>query len=116
VRAVAPRGARVDVPRSRFALHRTPCVLVNVCRIKLSVARGRRDALDNHRHHHSGSGRPSRFDSLSSAAYFDGFAGEVYRRAEDPMSPEPPAVHARTWLLRIGWRRYGLLSSNDSPA
>jgi len=34
----------------------------------------------------------------------------------DVVSLERPAVaRARTWLLRVGWRRHGLLDPTDVP-
>ncbi|MEZ5990542.1 MAG: hypothetical protein R3F30_15810 [Planctomycetota bacterium] len=29
---------------------------------------------------------------------------------------EPPIVEARTWLLRTGWRRHGLVDLTERPA
>ena len=64
--------------------------------------------------------RPSRnqqasasIDPLSSAQWFDGFADPI------PIAPrhlEPRAVISpRTWLLRTGWRRHGLIRTSESP-
>jgi REP element-mobilizing transposase RayT len=54
-------------------------------------------------------------DPYSSAPAFDGWAPSV-----DAPRPHPPApavvVEARTWLLRAGWRRRGLLSPDEVPA
>lgn len=51
-------------------------------------------------------------DPCSSARWFDGFR-------DVPAAVRPPcdsAVRAaRTWLLRYGWRRYGLLSVEEGP-
>ncbi len=56
---------------------------------------------------------PTVLDPCSSAATFDGYRGLA------------PATHAgdaivatrapRTWLLRVGWRRHGLLSPTERP-
>jgi REP element-mobilizing transposase RayT len=96
-------------------------------RTPLEVRRALVYVLHNHRHHgatgaafrhDSGSGWPSRFDSFSSAAYFDGFTIAVPPCPRDGFtpSPEPPVAVARTWLLRKGWRRHGLISPHDLPA
>ena len=50
-------------------------------------------------------GAARQMDRFSSAAAFDGFAN-VVAAASDAEIPVRPA---RTWLLRIGWRRHGLL-------
>jgi REP element-mobilizing transposase RayT len=87
-------------------------------RTPLEVRRALVYVLHNHRHHHTGPGRKNDFDPMSSAAYFDGFAAGLFRlarRALDP-SPDPPVVAPRTWLLRLGWRRHGLLNDRDAPS
>jgi hypothetical protein len=48
-------------------------------------------------------------DPCSSARRFDGF-----RRPLPPSPDEPPTRPPRTWLLRIGWPRHGLLSLDDA--
>jgi len=66
--------------------------------------------LQNHRKH-AGS---TALDPLSSAGSFDGFA--------NPLPPTfrsvgPPCVAAaKTWLLRIGWRKRGLIQLSEAPA
>src|SRR5262245_34477958 len=50
-------------------------------------------------------------DPASSARWFDG-----WRRGSPPAAPDPPAVvPAETWLLKVGWRRWGLLDPADVP-
>jgi hypothetical protein len=45
-------------------------------------------------------------DPCSSGPWFDGWAHEHV------VSLVPsPVVKARTWKLRVGWRRYGLISA-----
>jgi len=87
-------------------------------RTPLEVRRALIYVLHNHRHHHSGPSHPSYFDCMSSAAYFDGFAGPAPRWSPHDFVPaeEPPVAAATTWLLRVGWRRLGLLGPNDMPA
>jgi hypothetical protein len=49
-------------------------------------------------------------DPCSSALWFDG-----YREANVHASQPAPTHAPRTWLLRVGWRRGGLLSLEDAP-
>jgi hypothetical protein len=55
--------------------------------------------------------RGSGTDPCSSAAWFRGWARPVMQpRARSPVA------RARTWLLAVGWRRYGLLDAGMRPA
>ncbi len=53
-------------------------------------------------------------DPASSARWFDG-----WRRQAASRLPEPDAgcevARARSWLLRVGWRRHGLVDPNELP-
>lgn len=77
--------------------------------------------LSNFRKH----GGRGTLDRYSSAPYFSGFAecGERSPAELDPRivplalrSDPPPAVRPMTWLLRVGWLRYGRLSWAERPA
>jgi len=48
----------------------------------------------------------------SSARWFDGWAGP---RAVPPEGTRPVAA-PHTWLLRVGWRRHGLISPSEVPS
>jgi hypothetical protein len=48
-----------------------------------------------------------RSDGYSSSPWFDGWRG---RRP----APNPPAHASGTWLLTAGWRRHGLLGSDEA--
>ena len=66
---------------------------------------------------HTGSGqlssRASGLDPLSSAQWFNGFAEPI---PSSFRSVGPPSIVAPTsWLLRLGWRRHGLIKSSDAP-
>ncbi|HEX7126321.1 MAG TPA: transposase [Thermodesulfobacteriota bacterium] len=50
-------------------------------------------------------------DRCSSAPWFDGWKG----RYGGVPAGEPPVVPARTWLLRTGWRRHGLIDVEEAP-
>jgi REP element-mobilizing transposase RayT len=60
----------------------------------------------------TGTAPPVRIDAASSGAWFDGW------RREPPTAwvGEPSPVAApRSWLLRVGWRRHGLLDPSEVP-
>lgn len=51
------------------------------------------------------------FDAYSSAAWFDGWT-------VDPpalLAIRPPVAAPRTWLLRVGWLRHGLIGPQELP-
>jgi hypothetical protein len=54
---------------------------------------------------------PIRFDAASSARWFDGW---VPRQAP-PSTNVCEVAPARTWLLRVGWRRHGLVTLTEVP-
>lgn len=58
-------------------------------------------------------------DPASSARWFDGWkaGGTTGPGAPDPAAgrDKPAVARARTWLLTLGWRRYGLLDPADVP-
>ena len=64
--------------------------------------------LRNHAKHIPG--LSAAIDPLSSAVSFDGFAS-AHRGARAGAS----AVIAQTWLLRVGWKRHGLIRSDEVP-
>jgi len=76
--------------------------------------------LQNARHHRwSGAPRPGRpwTDPYSSARWFEGWRrwpGGL--RGTDAGPAAPPVVPARSWLLRVGWRRHGLIDPGEVPA
>jgi REP element-mobilizing transposase RayT len=51
-------------------------------------------------------------DPASSGRWFDGWR---QARAREPAADLPAVAPARTWLLRIGWRRYGLIDLREVP-
>jgi hypothetical protein len=63
-------------------------------------------------------------DPFSSAPYFSGFAefaqrvptvGDLRRLAGIEVARGSPVLEPRSWLLRAGWRRYGLISIREAP-
>ena len=87
-------------------------------RTPLQVRRALIYVLHNHKHHLTLPGRPSLFDPMSTAAYFDGFTTRIERWPRDGFVPpkESPVAKSQSWLLCVGWRRFGLISPHEAPA
>jgi hypothetical protein len=58
-------------------------------------------------------------DGASSARWFDGWrreaASRVQEAREDANGAQPEVAWPRTWLLRVGWRRHGLVDPAEVP-
>jgi hypothetical protein len=63
-------------------------------------------------------------DPFSSAPYFSGFlefahgipaSGDLRRVAGVELARGSPVLEPCSWLLRAGWRRYGLISIREAP-
>jgi len=54
------------------------------------------------------------FDPASSARWFDGWRPETASRLPET-NAERDVARPRTWLLRLGWRRHGLLDPEEAP-
>jgi putative transposase len=81
----------------------------HVLRTPLEVRRALVYVLQNARKH--GTWRdPGRTDPHSSVPWFDGWRVGVEHETRDPL-----IARARSWLLRIGWRRHGLLGFDEVP-
>ena len=63
--------------------------------------------------------RGDALDPASSGRWFDGWAGRERGKDTGPGprdGPVAPAVAlAHTWLLRVGWRRHGLIDPAEVP-
>jgi hypothetical protein len=75
--------------------------------------------LLNARRHLAKRGRAMRaaapsLDPASSARWFDGWRPELANRFPE-VRGRPEVARARTWLLRVGWRRHGLLDPGEAP-
>lgn len=94
-------GWRGPVVAERYHLRvlRTPREVRNVLRYVLLNARKHARRL-----------RDPGLDPASSARWFDGWV----RSLPAPSRPVPVA-RARTWLLRVGWRRHGPIDPGDIP-
>jgi hypothetical protein len=112
VNRVMERSGRVLADRYHFRPLRTPREVRNALRY----------VLLNARHHAAAAttkaARAIGLDPASSARWFEGWKRNVPvpAGAASPASSEPvPVARARTWLLRTGWRRHGLLDPADVP-
>jgi hypothetical protein len=121
--AIASRLARAV---NRVA-RRTGPVLADRYHLRLlptpkQVSHALRYVLLNARRHASRSrgrlGATVTLDPASSARWFDGWkvekSGPSDRTCGRP-AERPPVARARTWLLSVGWRRYGRLDPADVP-
>jgi hypothetical protein len=54
----------------------------------------------------------ARIDPASSGRWFDGWRRP---RAQVPERDPPAVASPRTWLLRVGWRRFGLVDPTEVP-
>ena len=54
-------------------------------------------------------------DSYSSGVFFDGWADSHARRLprEGPAAERTPVTTPQSWLLRVGWRRHGLVRTTE---
>ena len=71
---------------------------------------------NNVRHHTARYGLPRDYvDPCSSWAYFDGWRARIGRRQVAARVGRAPVAPPRTWLLRVGWRRHGLVRIDEIP-
>ena len=57
---------------------------------------------------------PAHLDGASSARWFGGWRPEAASRLQEAAGA-PEVARPRTWLLRIGWRRHGLVDPSEVP-
>jgi REP element-mobilizing transposase RayT len=109
----AALGRKGSVLRERFHARALKSPL-EVRRVLLYV-------MNNYRRHLVESGARPPFDwadPYSSVDYFDGFARLTSGRrprGEFALGHDPPVTPPKTWLLRTGWRRRGLLRVQECP-
>ena len=58
---------------------------------------------------HSARGAPILLDPASSARWFDGWRPGTHGVVPEVTTARPEVARARSWLLRLGWRRHGLV-------
>jgi hypothetical protein len=87
---------------------------VHVLRTPREVRNAIAYVLLNTRRHRAKAGRKlpgiSAIDPASSGRWFEGWAERM-----EPASDRPAVALARTWLLRTGWRRHGLIRPDEIP-
>ena len=105
-RVFGRRGAVLD-GRYHLRVLRTPREVRNALAYVLLNAR-------RHWRKRNGSAPPVRLDEASSGRWFDGWRPGVRFRVPVPDDPCEVAS-ARTWLLRKGWRRWGLIDLAEVP-
>ncbi len=90
---------------------------VRVLKTPLEVRRAIAYVLLNARRHAAALGRKLRggVDPASSGAYFDGWKPGPQQTTWAGAERPPPVAAARSWLLRVGWRRHGLVSTSEVP-
>ncbi len=114
-RVMGRRKGRVVADRYHSRLLKTP----------REVQRALQYVLMNARKHAAGTTRTAvravdyLLDPASSARWFDGWRSGLTpeaRKAPAGLMERPAVARARTWLLRVGWRRHGLLDPAVVPA
>lgn len=106
------RSGQVFPDRYHHAVKATPAAVRNALRYVLTNARHHGHVV--HDKHRLVSGY---VDPFSSARYFDGWSAPSRRRvprAED--DEDAPVAAPRSWLLKMGWRRRGLLELGAAGA
>jgi REP element-mobilizing transposase RayT len=122
------RGLSVSLARrvNQLVFRRGPVIADRWHGRALSTPRAVRHALvyllGNFRKHEHSTG--AAVDPFSSAPYFHGFlefahgvplSGDLWRMAGIELARGSPVLEPRSWLLRAGWRRYGLISIHEAP-
>ncbi len=89
---------------------------VRVLKTPLEVRRAITYVLLNARKHAKTMGQKLTdvVDSASSGAWFDGWKSRAWLDPGIAGRP-PPVAHARCWLLRVGWKRHGLITTREVP-
>ncbi len=111
VNRVCERSGRVLADRYHLRVLKTPREVHAALRYVLLNARRHATRLTRR-------AKSPRLDPASSARWFDGWRARTRRWmvVDAPGADEtPPIARARTWLLKTGWRRYGLFDPADVP-
>ncbi|MBW1683458.1 MAG: transposase [Deltaproteobacteria bacterium] len=118
-RGMKALGARLARAVNRTFRRKGPVLAdryhLHVLRVPQEVRSALAYVLLNARRHASKTSRGLRCDPASSGRWFDGWR----RRPEvSPLQARlrsPPVAEARSWLLRLGWRRHGLIDPLEVP-
>jgi hypothetical protein len=104
VQRVFRRTGHVLIGRYHVRALRTPREVRNaLAYVLLNVRR--------HWMQRTGAAPPARIDEASSGVWFDGWTRSHPLSSRQP----PPVSEPRTWLLRVGWRRHGLIDPAEIP-
>ncbi len=110
-------GSRLARAVNRVFGRRGPVLLERfhhrVLRTPLEVRRALAYVLLNARRHAAGHGRALRIDPASSGRWLDGWRRWLVE--PEPRPADGPVARPMSWLLRWGWRRYGLLDPDETP-
>ena len=113
VNRVAERSGRVLVDRYHHNVLATPRQVRNALRYVLLNARRHAGAVGTKLI------GAVRLDPASSARWFDGWKkeklGGIVPEGTERALARSPVARARTWLLAVGWRRWGLLDPAEVP-
>jgi REP element-mobilizing transposase RayT len=105
VNRVFKRTGVVLLGRNHVRALRTPREVRNALAYVLLNAR-------KHWRQRHGAPPPVRIDEASSGAWFRAWTRSVQARSS---CEAPPIATPRTWLLRVGWRRHGLIDPAEVP-
>jgi len=95
---------------------------IHVLTTPAEVRNARAYVLNNFRRHAAQSGRriaAGEVDPYSSWAWFDGWrdlSAEHQRAAAKEREGPAASAQPKSWLLRVGWRRCGLVSVSETPS
>ncbi|MEE8556755.1 MAG: transposase [Myxococcota bacterium] len=110
VNRVFGRSGRVLADTYHSRVLRTPREVRNV--LAYVLLNGRRHAARRRR---AGPVSTARIDPASSGRWFDGWRGRTRGRPRADREGVPPVARSHTWLLRVGWRRCGLIDPCEVP-
>lgn len=113
-------GARLARAVNRVFARRGPVLAdryhMRALRTPREVHHALRYVLLNARKHARQVTRAARLDPASSARWFDGWRAGPSTTGEPRQDVcERPVARARSWLLTVGWKRYGPLNPADVP-
>lgn len=111
INRAAGRQGSVFAERYYARILRTPCEVRNARAYVMNNAR-------RHTRECSEDAGAKWVDPFSSWAWFDGWRDlpkKWLQKARAGPEAEPSVAHARTWLLRVGWRRHGLVRVDEAP-
>ena len=118
-RGMKALGARLARAVNRVYQRKGPVLADRYHLRVLSTPKEVRSALAyvllNARRHASKASRGLRCDPASSGRWFDGWRRHPEASPLHARLLSPPVAKARSWLLRVGWRRHGLIDPLEVP-